>query len=143
MNNQSILYGLIGLLVGGLLTGITAVTAVNANNISMMRMMGMSTDSIMEHHGTNFSSGMTMKDMVDDLEGKSGDDFDKAFLQGMIEHHQGAIDMAKEAQKKAKHEEVRNMAKDILSAQSKEIDQMQIWQGDWGYKTVPTMMMSH
>ena len=52
--------------------------------------------------------------MVDSLKNKSDDEFDKAFITGMIEHHQGAIDMAKLAQKQAKHEELKTMALDNL-----------------------------
>ena len=76
---------------------------------------------------------MTMADMVNSLKGKIGDDFDKAFILGMIEHHQGAIDMANEAKKSAKHEEIKQMADEIISAQSKEIDMMRQWQKEWGY----------
>jgi len=51
----------------------------------------------------------------------------------MIMHHQGAIEMANLAKQQAKHEEIKNMANDIISAQSKEIDMMQSWQTNWGY----------
>jgi len=80
---------------------------------------------------------MTMSQMTDNLKNKTGDDFDKAFLSEMIEHHQGAIDMAKLAKTNAKHDAIKKLADDILDAQSREIDHMQTWQGDWGYKSVP------
>jgi uncharacterized protein (DUF305 family) len=88
---------------------------------------------------------MSMSEMTSKLQGKTGDDFDKAFISDMIAHHQGAIDMAKLAKANAKHDEIKKMADDIISAQSKEIDMMQTWQGDWGYKMVPKSheMMSH
>jgi len=76
---------------------------------------------------------MTMGDMVDMLKGKSGDDLDAAFLEGMIPHHQGAIDMANFILKDAKHEELRQMARDIIDAQQREIDMMEAWQKEWGY----------
>jgi hypothetical protein len=77
--------------------------------------------------------GMTMDDMIDDLQGKTGDDFDAAFIEGMIVHHEGAIDMAKQAQVSAKHAEIKAMAEGIITAQQKEIDQMTQWEKDWGY----------
>lgn len=77
--------------------------------------------------------GMSMEDMSADLEGKTGDAFDKAFLEGMIPHHQGAIDMAKMALTNAKHGEIREMAIDIIAAQQQEIDMMNQWLKDWGY----------
>jgi len=76
---------------------------------------------------------MSMDDMSAMLEGKTGDDFDEAFLQGMIPHHQGAIDMAVAAKASAKHDEIKRMADAIISAQQQEIDQMNQWMKDWGY----------
>ncbi len=83
----------------------------------------------MDHDGMS----MTMHDMMMMLEGKTGDEFDKAFIQGMIPHHQGAIDMAREALKNAKHEEIKQLARDIIASQQREIDAMKQWQEQWGY----------
>ena len=135
MSKESILYGIIGLLVGVVIAGFTAAYAVNNNHNGMMRMMGMHTTT--DNQGMMSNEDMAMGEMTNMLKNKTGDDFDKAFIEQMIIHHQGAIDMAKLAQNNAKHDEVKNLANDILSAQSKEIDMMQIWQGDWGYKSVP------
>jgi len=76
---------------------------------------------------------MSMNDMSGMLTGKTGDAFDQAFLEGMIPHHQGAIDMAKLALTNAKHQEIRDMATAIISAQQREIDQMNAWMKAWGY----------
>ncbi len=84
------------------------------------------------NHDTHDSS-MTMDDMVSMLKGKTGDELDKAFLEGMIPHHQGAIDMANLVLNNAKHEEIKQMARDIISAQQREIDMMKQWQKNWGY----------
>lgn len=78
-------------------------------------------------------TGMTMDDMVNGLDGLEGDDFDKAFLEMMIPHHQGAIDMAELVLLNAKHDELKEMARAIISAQQTEIDQMRQWMSDWGY----------
>jgi uncharacterized protein (DUF305 family) len=67
------------------------------------------------------------------LQGKTGDVFDEAFIRMMIPHHQGAIDMARLAQKNAKHQEIKDMADDIISAQQSEIDLMKQWLEAWGY----------
>ncbi len=77
--------------------------------------------------------GMSMDDMSEMLEGKTGDAFDKAFIEGMIPHHQGAIDMARAALKSAGHEEIKQMARAIIAAQQSEIDMMNGWLKDWGY----------
>ncbi len=76
---------------------------------------------------------MSMDDMSAMLEGKTGDAFDRAFIEGMIPHHQGAIDMALAARESARHEEIKRMAEDIITAQQREIDTMKQWQKDWGY----------
>lgn len=76
---------------------------------------------------------MSMADMSRMLEGKTGDAFDEAFVEGMIPHHQGAIDMAKAALTSAKHQEIKDMARDIIDAQQAEIDMMKQWQKSWGY----------
>ena len=135
MRKEPILYGIIGLLVGVVIAGFTAAYAVNNNHNGMMRMMGMHTTT--DNQGMMSNKDMAMGEMTNMLKNKTGDDFDKAFIEQMIIHHQGAIVMARLAQNDAKHDEVKNLANDILSAQSKEIDMMQIWQGDWGYKSVP------
>jgi uncharacterized protein (DUF305 family) len=77
------------------------------------------------------SMGGAIDDMTAGLEGKKGDDFDKAFLGGMIVHHQGAVQMAEAALADAKHEEIKQMAHAIITAQTSEISQMKQWQKDW------------
>lgn len=140
MKKEAILYGVIGLLVGVVATWGVATISVNNNYKGMMNMMGMRTNS----QGIMDNDDMSMGQMMAGLQGKTGDDFDEVFLSEMIMHHQGAIDMAKLAKINAKHQEVKDMADDILSAQSKEIDMMQTWQTGWGYKTTPqSHMMGH
>jgi uncharacterized protein (DUF305 family) len=52
---------------------------------------------------------------------------DKDFLAGMIPHHQGAIDMAEVVLKHGADPKVRKLAQDIITAQKKEIADMQEW----------------
>jgi len=138
MHNQSLLYGIIGLLAGIVVVGFTASYAVNSNNSGMMRTFGMhsssstSTGTDMMDHSTG-NGDMSMNNMLSELNGRTGDDFDKAFLSEMIDHHQGAINMAKLVATQAKHQEIKDMASAIISAQAKEITQMKLWQSQWGY----------
>jgi len=131
MNKQPILYGVIGLLAGVIITWAVATTSVNNNYTGMMNMMGMRTTT--DSRGMMDNDDMTMGEMSASLQDKTGDDFDKAFLSGMITHHQGAISMANFARTNAKHEEIKSMANDIVTAQTKEINQMKMWQAQWGY----------
>lgn len=79
----------------------------------------------------NMSSDMTA--MSDNLKGLKGDAFDKKFIDEMITHHEGAVDMAKLALTNAKHQEVKSMAQGIITAQTKEIAQLKSWQAEWSY----------
>ena len=55
------------------------------------------------------------------MQGVQAGDPDVAFVQAMIPHHQGAIDMAKLAQERADHEELKELADAIIEAQEGEI----------------------
>lgn len=57
--------------------------------------------------------------------------FDKAFIDAMVPHHESAIAMAKEAQTKAKRQEIKDLAGQIIAAQEKEIAQMKAWRAQW------------
>jgi len=52
------------------------------------------------------------------------EDVDQAFAEMMIAHHEGAILMARLAEEKAGHEEVKKLAGEIIAAQQREIDVM-------------------
>lgn len=73
----------------------------------------------------------TMADMTAGLDGKTGDDFDRAFIEEMIVHHEGAVAMAEQALLSAKHAEIKTMAQEIVSAQTREIDTMRSWLRSW------------
>lgn len=79
--------------------------------------------------GTMMSN--SMGDMLAGLDGKKGDDFDKAFLSEMIIHHEGAVEMARLALVNAKHEEIKSMANSIILTQTNEIIQMKQWLNNW------------
>ena len=72
-----------------------------------------------------------MEAMTGGLAGKSADQFDRAFLSEMIVHHQGAVAMAELALQNAKHDELKQFAKNIITSQSAEIVQMKTWQSTW------------
>jgi uncharacterized protein (DUF305 family) len=78
---------------------------------------------------------LSMEDMMDHmnemLKGKTGDEFDRAFLAEMIVHHQGAIDMAELSAANAKHQEIKDLSAAIITAQEKEIADMKAWQKAW------------
>lgn len=82
--------------------------------------------------GTHMES--MMREMMQNLDGKSGDDFDRAFVSDMIVHHQGAVKMAEAALKSSKNPELLGLARSIIKAQAEEIDLMKGWQKAWSKK---------
>lgn len=136
--NLSLIYGVIGLLLGIILT----IIVVNGQMYGTMRMMGMggAANSMMQIRDSNNRMGMdmSMNDMSNRLQGKTGDDFDKTFIAGMIIHHEGAINMANEAKVDAKHQEIKNLAEVIITAQAREISDMKGWYKAWYGVDVPS-----
>ena len=66
-----------------------------------------------------------MKDMAIPYTGKP----DLDFVQGMMPHHQGAIDMAKVALQYGKDSEIKSLAGNVIEAQEDEIAFMKSWLG--------------
>lgn len=67
-------------------------------------------------------------------------DFDQMFINMMVPHHQGAVEMARIAQERAEHPEVKEMADAIISGQDEEITLMKNWKQDWyGSSDTPSM----
>jgi uncharacterized protein (DUF305 family) len=57
--------------------------------------------------------------------------FEQRFIEAMIPHHEGAVMMAQDALQQAEHQELRDLAAAIVSAQQAEIAQMRGWLSDW------------
>lgn len=57
--------------------------------------------------------------------------YDQRFLEAMISHHQGAVEMATMAQQMTEHSEVKTLADAIITAQNAEIEQMKSWLKEW------------
>lgn len=79
--------------------------------------------------GDHSGHGAAMQGMVDDatmtkLKSLNGPQFDTLWLQAMIGHHQGAIEMAKAEIANGQSADLTAMAKSIVTAQQAEIDQM-------------------
>lgn len=68
--------------------------------------------------------GMLSDDEFKALENATGAEFDKLFLQGMIAHHEGAIDMAQMIVD-SNNTEAKALAAAIISSQTEQIDYMQ------------------
>jgi uncharacterized protein (DUF305 family) len=85
--------------------------------------------------------GMGSKDMAKQMVMESGQYSDKAFIDAMVPHHQGAIAMAKVALKNAEHQEIRELSHNIISSQQTEIEELKsVKQEEFGTSQVPMEM---
>jgi len=85
---------------------------------------------MMGEHGGHGMAGMLTDEQLDELAGTSGQEFDRLFARYMIEHHEGAVDMAKEVLESGSDPRVAALAREIIVAQEKEILQMQAFLND-------------
>jgi LPXTG-motif cell wall-anchored protein len=86
-----------------------------------------------------------MKAAMDELAQKSGQDFEIGYINGIVQHHMDALEMAQAVQGDAPHQEVRDAAKSMIGEQQKEIDDLAKWMSDWYGQQVnpdPQMKMS-
>lgn len=119
MKKETVTYGLIGGVMGGLVVWLIISSSVNSNNTNAMRMMGMRTSGNPPLMGRNT-------------------EIDAHFIEQMIPHHEDAITMSKIALEKAKRPEVKTLAQNIIASQSKEIEQMEEWYAIWYGRQLPT-----
>ena len=78
-----------------------------------------------EGHDMSSMEGMMSADEMEKLEAARGAEFDLMWAEMMIEHHEGAISMAEEVQTDGKNADVKELAAEIIEAQSSEIEELQ------------------
>lgn len=116
MNKENITSGLIGFIIGALLTSVFSPMGGS--------MMG------------NKNSITGGSDKLSQQNGMMGS-IDAHFIEQMIPHHDGAVAMAKLALNKSTHKEVKTLARSIIESQTKEINDMTQWYKNWFGKDVP------
>jgi uncharacterized protein (DUF305 family) len=93
--------------------------------------------SNMDHGSMGMGSGEMARQMVME----NGKYSDERFIDAMVPHHQGAIEMAKVALKHAEHEEIMQLSHNIISNQQAEIEELNsIKQEEFGTSNVPMEM---
>lgn len=90
-------------------------------------------------HGDPPMAGMLSSAQMNALAAATGAEFERLWLEGMIYHHQGAIDMAHVQQAQQLETDRRPYAigvlvEDILVEQRAEITKMHAWLDDWGLR---------
>ena len=100
----------------------------NAGHMAGMSMdmdMGAMMEGMSEGHQAMMADvGAMHNDMMAAM---MAEDFDVAFICGMIPHHQGALAMANAALEYAEDEWVKEIAQEIVDAQEREIAEMLEW----------------
>ncbi|MBP9748106.1 MAG: DUF305 domain-containing protein [Candidatus Pacebacteria bacterium] len=89
------------------------------------------TFSMMNGGGMMSGGGMHMGGKEDVTALENAADFDKAFIEGMIPHHQLAIMMAQMLKSGTNRPEMLTLANNIIESQSEEITKMQGWYKSW------------
>lgn len=79
---------------------------------------------MMDHSGHQMA-GMVSDEDMDRLRAATGPDFDRLYLELMIAHHQGAIDMTRDPLANGSDPELRTLLEAIVTTQTAEIEQMQ------------------
>lgn len=111
MKQKDFFYIVISFLAGIVFVYLITSISYFQNNTSFGGMMGM-----------GGSSGVNIGD---------SDRIDEHFIEEMIPHHEDAILMSEIALSRAKKEEVRKLAQNIITNQTKEIKDMKNWYKEW------------
>ncbi|MEJ1934952.1 DUF305 domain-containing protein [Nostoc sp. NIES-2111] len=130
VKNTFLAFGFVVLtsLTGGMLTACSANSQTQSESSSASAIDG----SSQPHH--NHSMAMDL--------GPADANYDLRFIDAMIMHHQGAVNMANVAQQKSKRTEIKKLAADIINAQNQEISQMKQWRTAW-YPKAGDQPMAH
>ncbi len=108
---------------GGLITGCSGTASQNQSEAPNTTTTNANNKQMINHSGMNHGMGMDL--------GPADANFDLRFIDAMTPHHQGAVEMAKEAQQKSKRPEIKKLADDIIKSQNQEITQMKQWRQAW------------
>jgi uncharacterized protein (DUF305 family) len=91
---------------------------------NLLSMWGKSTemDSSMDH--SDMMTGMLSSEELSSLSTLRGGEFDRAWMEAMIAHHEGAIEMALDAMLKGVSQAVKTLADAIVTGQETEIEEL-------------------
>ncbi len=95
-----------------------------AQNPEIEQMKSWDSSKVGSHAGHMMDEGMLNDDEMAQLKDAKGAEFDLLFLEGMIKHHQGAIQMAEMIVNSA-NEKAALLGRNIVESQSAEIVRMQ------------------
>ena len=105
------------------------ISAAQQPEIDVMKVFLVQWNENPDDNSGHGGHGNTMQGMVDaaamtKLESLNGAEFDKLWLESMVSHHQGAIEMAKAEIANGDNVDAKTLAKNIVATQEAEIGQM-------------------
>jgi uncharacterized protein (DUF305 family) len=104
------------------------VVAAQASEISTMRRLRR---DLPDAEGGMGMSDAEMGMEMDPAMLEQAEPFERAFIDMMVPHHEGAIAMAEALLERGENAQLREMANEIIRAQTKEIEQMRAWRKKW------------
>jgi uncharacterized protein (DUF305 family) len=133
---------LLALTLGGALTvlslGLAACSPSESSAQSGVSQEGVSQESETAMEGMSHGGHAMNMDL-----GPADENFDLRFIDAMIVHHQGAVEMAQTALEQSERDEIKQLSEDIIAAQEQEIQQMQEWRQAWYPDAADEPMMYH
>src|SRR5262245_29543981 len=112
-----------------LITLAQQISAAQQPEINVMKVFLVQWNENPDTNSGHGGHGNTMQGMVDEatmtkLQSRNGAEFDKLWLESMISHHQGAIEMAKAELANGDNVDAKSLANNIVTTQEAEIGQM-------------------
>lgn len=83
-------------------------------------------------HNMQLPGAPAMNMDMSHMQTTSGHDFDMMFVDMMIPHHKGALDMSRDALQKAQRRELKDFAQQTIDKQEKEIAELEAWKKSMG-----------
>jgi uncharacterized protein (DUF305 family) len=81
-------------------------------------------DDNMDHSSGMMMSGMMSAADMARLGNATGNEFDRMFLEMMVLHHEGAIEMAEQELAEGKYQPTKDLAQAVITGQQAEIEEM-------------------
>lgn len=131
-NNNTIIIGLLTLVVG-LLAGYLLGASTLFHQSSFNDNHAHHNQAASHEHGSHdgFGMGGMMHGMMFSASDQSVEEFEETWLQQMIIHHEGAVQMSEELLERTDRPELIDFAEEIINAQSEEVETMETWLNNW------------